>query len=74
MLWTNEFKTQCLNIRLNTLPSADGCWEDFNDARKKYNSIKRLRYFNAADGLLNLGSIGQPPDPDNYPNTCSNQD
>lgn len=73
-MWSDEFKSHCLNKRLNTLPSDGDCWEDFNDSRKRYNSIKRMRYYNIADGLLNLGSIGQPPDQDNYPNTCSNQD
>jgi len=72
--WTESFKAYCLNTKMNTLPSNANCWEDFNNARKGYNSIKMLRQFRAANGLLNYGSIGNPPDPDNYTNTCSNQD
>lgn len=70
MNWSDQFKNYCFSNKIKSLQNPSGCWSDFNNANRDIFFLKRMIYFNAADGLLNDGDL--PPDPYayDYPNNC----
>jgi hypothetical protein len=70
MNWSTEFKEYCLNKKLEKINNPSGCWQDFNKNISDYFFLKRIRYFNVADGLLNFGDLPESPNQLDYPNNC----
>lgn len=71
MIWSNSFRSYCFNQKISSIPS--GCWADFNSAKRSFFQIKQMRYFEAADELLNYNEM--PPDPyvSDYSVDCSEE-
>lgn len=70
MKWSDSFRQYCLNEKLKNINNPSGCWQDFNKNISDHFFLKRMRYFEIADGLLNIGNLPDKPNQNDYPNNC----